>query len=158
MENDVSKFQGHVNSDELLQLVIFNLGIEEFGVDIMKVQEIIRLPEITRIPKSPDYIKGVINLRGKIIVVMDLDKRFGMATKEMTDESRIIVVDIEGTIIGMVVDSVSEVIRLLAKNVDPTPEIITHKINANYLKGVGKMDDRLLILLDLENIINETAA
>ncbi|TGC09514.1 chemotaxis protein CheW [Methanolobus halotolerans] len=158
MENDINKFQEHVNTNELIQLVIFNLGLEEFGVDIMKVQEIIRLPEITRIPRSPDYIKGVINLRGKIIVVMDLDRRFGLPAKEITDESRIIVVDVEGTIIGMVVDSVSEVIRLLATNVDPTPEIIMQKINAAYLKGVGKMDERLLILLDLENIINETAA
>ena len=157
MENETDKFQGH-NSDELLQLVIFNLGLEEFGVDIMKVQEIIRLPEITRIPKSPEYIKGVINLRGKIIVVMDLDKRFGLPTQEITEESRIVVVDINGTIVGMVVDSVSEVIRLVASNVDPTPEIITQKINADYLKGVGKMDERLLILLNLENIVNETAA
>ncbi|MBN2111452.1 MAG: purine-binding chemotaxis protein CheW [Methanosarcinaceae archaeon] len=157
MENEADKFHGH-NSDELLQLVIFNLGAEEFGVDIMKVQEIIRLPEITRIPRSPDYIKGVINLRGKIIVVMDLDQRFGLPSKKMTEETRIVVVDIDGTIVGMVVDSVSEVIRLVASNVDPTPEIITQKINADYLKGVGKMDDRLLILLNLENIINETAS
>ena len=157
MENEADKFQVQ-NTDELIQLVIFNLGLEEFGVDIMKVQEIIRLPEITRIPKSPDYIKGVINLRGKIIVVMDLDKRFGLPSKEITDESRIVVVDIDGTIVGMVVDSVSEVIRLIASNVDATPEIITQKINADYLKGVGKMDDRLLILLNLENIVNETAA
>ncbi|WP_406657513.1 chemotaxis protein CheW [Methanolobus sp. ZRKC2] len=157
MENETDTFQGH-NSDELIQLVIFNLGLEEFGVDIMKVQEIIRLPEITRIPKSPDYIKGVINLRGKIIVVMDLDQRFGLPSKEITEESRIVVVDIEGTIVGMVVDSVSEVIRLVSSNVDPTPEIITQKINADYLKGVGKMDDRLLILLNLENIVSETAA
>jgi len=158
MENEANNFQEHVNTDDLLQLVIFNLGMEEFGVDIMKVQEIIRLPEITRIPRSPDYIKGVINLRGKIIVVMDLDKRFGLPSKEITDETRIIVVDVDGTIIGMVVDSVSEVIRLLNTNVDPTPDIINQKINADYLKGVGKIDERLLILLNLDSIINETAA
>ncbi|KXS42530.1 chemotaxis protein CheW [Methanolobus zinderi] len=158
MENEANNFQEHVNTDDLLQLVIFNLGMEEFGVDIMKVQEIIRLPEITRIPRSPDYIKGVINLRGKIIVVMDLDKRFGLPSKEITDETRIIVVDVEGTIIGMVVDSVSEVIRLLNTNVDPTPDIINQKINADYLKGVGKIDERLLILLNLDSIINETAS
>ncbi|WP_407356153.1 chemotaxis protein CheW [Methanolobus sp. WCC5] len=143
--------------EDLHQLVIFNLGVEEFGVNIMQVQEIIRMPEITRIPRSPDYVKGVINLRGKIIVVMDLDKRFGMASKELTEESRIVVVDIGGTIVGLVVDSVSEVIRLQGSNIDKTPEIITQKINAEYLKGVGKLDDRLLILLDLENIVNETA-
>lgn len=144
--------------DDLHQLVIFNLGVEEFGVNIMQVQEIIRMPDITRIPRSPEYVKGVINLRGKIIVVMDLDRRFGMNETEMTDDSRIVVVDINGTIIGLVVDSVSEVIRLKGSNIEQTPEIITQKINAEYLKGVGKMEDRLLILLNLENIITETAA
>ncbi|WMW24925.1 chemotaxis protein CheW [Methanolobus sediminis] len=155
---NVSESYANNIDDELHQLVIFNLGVEEFGVNIMQVQEIIRMPDITRIPRSPDYIKGVINLRGKIIVVMDLDRRFGMKETEMTDESRIVVVDIEGTIIGLVVDSVSEVIRLKGSNIEHTPEIITQKINADYLKGVGKMEDRLLILLNLENIITETAA
>ncbi len=144
--------------NDLNQLVVFNLGVEEFGVNIMQVQEIIRMPDITRIPRSPEYIKGVINLRGKIIVVMDLDKRFGMTENELTDDSRIVVVDINGTIVGLVVDSVSEVIRLKSSNIEQTPEIITQKINAEYLTGVGKVDDRLLILLDLENIVTETAA
>jgi purine-binding chemotaxis protein CheW len=146
------------NSDDLLQLVIFKLGTEEFGINIMQVQEIIRIPEITRIPRSPDYIKGVINLRGKIIVVMNLDSRFHMSSNVLTDESRIIVVDIEGNTVGIVVDSVSEVIRMDGANVDPTPEIISQTINAEYLKGVGKIDDRMLILLDLENVLSETAA
>lgn len=157
MTDEVTQFQD-INSEDLLQLVIFRLGTEEFGVDIMQVQEIIRMPEITRIPKSPDYIKGVINLRGKIIVVMDLDSRFRMTSNELTDESRIIVVDIDGTVVGMVVDSVSEVIRMSGANVDQTPEIITQKINAEYLKGVGKIDDRMLILLNLEHVLTESAA
>jgi purine-binding chemotaxis protein CheW len=156
--SDVSENYANNIDDDLHQLVIFNLGVEEFGVNIMQVQEIIRMPDITRIPRSPEYVKGVINLRGKIIVVMDLDRRFGMNETEMTDESRIVVVDIDGTIIGLVVDSVSEVIRLKGSNIEQTPEIITQKINAEYLKGVGKMDDRLLILLNLENILTETAA
>jgi purine-binding chemotaxis protein CheW len=156
--SDVSESYVDNIDDDLHQLVVFNLGVEEFGVNIMQVQEIIRMPDITRIPRSPEYVKGVINLRGKIIVVMDLDRRFGMNETEMTDESRIVVVDINGTIIGLVVDSVSEVIRLKASNIEQTPEIITQKINAEYLKGVGKMDERLLILLNLENIITETAA
>ncbi|WMW22811.1 chemotaxis protein CheW [Methanolobus mangrovi] len=156
MANVNERFQDNIDED-LHQLVIFNLGLEEFGVNIMQVQEIIRMPEITRIPRSPDYIKGVINLRGKIIVVMDLDKRFGMSQKELTDESRVVVVDIEGTVIGLVVDSVSEVIRLQGSNIEQTPEIISQKINAEFLKGVGKLEDRLLILLDLQNIINESA-
>ncbi|WP_319507783.1 chemotaxis protein CheW [uncultured Methanolobus sp.] len=156
MANVNERFQDNIDED-LHQLVIFNLGLEEFGVNIMQVQEIIRMPEITRIPRSPDYVKGVINLRGKIIVVMDLDKRFGMPQKERTDESRVVVVDIEGTVIGLVVDSVSEVIRLQGSSIEQTPEIISQKINAEFLKGVGKLEDRLLILLDLQNIINESA-
>ncbi len=156
MANDLQQ-SNETNANELSQLVVFSLGSEEFGVDIMKVQEIIRLPDITRIPRSPEHIKGVINLRGKIIVVMDLDKRFGLPSNGLTEESRIIVTDIEGTVVGMVVDSVSEVIRLQTANIDAAPEIITQSINAGYLKGVGKLDDRLLILLDLGNIINETA-
>ena len=155
---NVSESYANNIDDDLHQLVVFNLGVEEFGVNIMQVQEIIRMPDITRIPRSPEYVKGVINLRGKIIVVMDLDNSFGMNETEMTEESRIVVVDINGTIIGLVVDSVSEVIRLKGSNIEHTPEIITQKINADYLKGVGKMDDRLLILLNLENIITETAA
>jgi purine-binding chemotaxis protein CheW len=129
---NVSESYANNIDDDLHQLVVFNLGVEEFGVNIMQVQEIIRMPDITRIPRSPEYVKGVINLRGKIIVVMDLDKRFGMNETEMTEESRIVVVDINGTIIGLVVDSVSEVIRLKGSNIEHTPEIITQKINAGY--------------------------
>ncbi len=157
MTEEVTQFQDS-NAKDLLQLVIFKLGTEEFAVDIMQVQEIIRIPEITRIPKSPEYIKGVINIRGKIIVVMDLDSRFNMNKNEITDESRIIVVDIDGTVAGIVVDSVSEVIRMDGENVDDTPEVIAQKINADYLKGVGKIDDRMLILLNLEHILSEAAA
>lgn len=156
MANVNETFQDNIDED-LHQLVVFSLGLEEFAVNIMQVQEIIRIPEITRIPRSPDYVKGVINIRGKIIVVMDLDKRFGMSQKDMTDESRVVVVDIDGTVIGLVVDSVSEVIRLQGSNIDQTPEVIAQMISAEYLKGVGKLEDRLLILLDLENIISETA-
>jgi purine-binding chemotaxis protein CheW len=157
MTDEVTQFQNS-NSDDLLQLVVFKLGTEEFGVDIMQVQEIIRMPDLTRIPKSPSYIKGVINLRGKIIVVMSLDNKFHMNSNELTDESRIIVVDIDGTVAGMVVDSVSEVIRMSGSNVDDAPEIISQKINAEYLKGVGKLDDRMLILLNMEHVLSETAS
>ncbi|SFM25712.1 chemotaxis protein CheW [Methanolobus profundi] len=157
MANENDSYADNID-DDLNQLVIFSLGVEEFGINIMQVQEIIRMPEITRIPRSPEYVKGVINLRGKIIVVMDLDKRFGMSTQEITDESRIVVVDIDGTIVGLVVDSVSEVIRLNSSSIEQTPEIISQKINAEYLNGVGKLEDRLLILLNLKNIVSETAA
>lgn len=143
------------SAGDLLQLVIFQLGVEEFGVEIMQVQEIIRMPDITRIPQSPEYVEGVINLRGKIIVVINLDTRFGLEFKELDDNSRIIIVEVGDSVVGMIVDSVSEVLRLPAANVEPAPEIIKAKIHADYLKGVGKLDDRLLILLDLEKVLTE---
>ena len=142
-------------SDDLLQLVVFQLGGEEFGVEIMQVQEIIRMPDITRIPQSPDYVEGVINLRGKIIVVVNLDTKFDLHSKELDDDSRIVIVEVSNNVIGMIVDSVSEVMRLSASNVEPAPDIISTKVKADYLKGVGKLDERLLILLDLERVLNE---
>jgi purine-binding chemotaxis protein CheW len=143
------------STDDLLQLVIFQLGGEEFGVEIMQVQEIIRMPDITRIPQSPEYVEGVINLRGKIIVVINLDNRFELHSKERDDDSRIVIVEVGDNVVGMIVDSVSEVLRLSTSNVEPAPEIISAKIKADYLKGVGKLDDRLLILLDLERVLSD---
>lgn len=154
MTQDIS-LHNEESADDLLQLVIFQLGGEEFGVEIMQVQEIIRMPDITRIPQSPEFVEGVINLRGKIIVVINLDTRFGLDLKELDENSRIIIVEVGETVVGMIVDSVSEVLRLPTTNVEPAPEIIKAKIHADYLKGVGKLDDRLLILLDLEKVLSE---
>ncbi len=152
-----TELKKETHSEELLQLVIFQLGEEEFGLDIMQVQEIIRIPEITRMPHSPDYVKGVINLRGKIITVINLDTRFGMEQKAHDDNSRIIVAELDENVVGMVVDSVSEVLRLPSSTMEPVPEIISSKINANYLKGVGKLKDRMLILLDITKVVTEDA-
>lgn len=154
MSEDVS-IHNVESADDLLQLVIFQLGGEEFGVEIMQVQEIIRMPDITRIPQSPEYVEGVINLRGKIIVVINLDTKFDLHSKKIDDDSRIIIVEVGDNVVGMVVDSVSEVLRLSTSNVEPAPEIISAKIKADYLKGVGKLDDRLLILLDLERVLSD---
>ena len=139
--------------DELLQLVSFNIGDEEFGVDILKVQEINRMVEITKVPQAPHYVEGVINLRGKVIPIVDLRKRFNLEVKEYDKNTRIVVVDIEGAIIGMVVDSVSEVLRLPSDTIEPPPEIVTG-VNSEYIKGVAKLEDRLLIFLDLSKVID----
>lgn len=144
------------NENEELQLVVFQLGGEEFGVDIMSVQEIIKMTNITRIPQAPPYVRGVINLRGKIIVVVDLDMRLDITGKEEADEnSRIIVVEINDLVVGMMVDSVSEVMRLPKSNIEPAPPVIAAKIGAEYLQGVGKVGDRLLILLDLKKVLTD---
>ncbi|MGB8216915.1 MAG: chemotaxis protein CheW [Candidatus Methanoperedens sp.] len=140
-------------SGDELQLVVFNIGKEEFGVEITRVQEIIRMTSITGIPQAPDYIRGIINLRGRIIVVLNLNVIMGMETKEQDDNTRIIVANIDETVMGFIVDSVSEVIRLPEKNVEPAPAVIAGKIGTEYVMGVGKMDDRLLILLDLDRML-----
>jgi purine-binding chemotaxis protein CheW len=143
---------GLASSGEL-QLVSFNIGTEEFGVDILKVQEINRMVEITRVPQAPHYVEGVINLRGKVIPIVDLRKRFGLELKEHDKNTRIVVVDIGGNIMGMIVDSVSEVLRLPSSTIEPPPEIVTG-VNSEYIKGVAKLEDRLLIFLDLSRVID----
>ncbi|PWB56805.1 MAG: chemotaxis protein CheW [Candidatus Methanoperedenaceae archaeon] len=141
-------------SGEELQLVVFNIGTEEFGVEIMNVQEIIRMTNITKIPQASGYVKGIINLRGKIIVVINLNVIMGMESKEQNENTRIIVADIGEAVMGFVVDSVSEVIRLPENSVEPAPAVIANKIGTEYVRGVGKMEDRLLILLDLDKILS----
>lgn len=140
---------------DLLQLVIFRLGEEEFGVDIMAVQEIIKMPAITVIPQAPEYVAGVINLRGRIIVVISLGKKFDIQSCDKNDEYKVIVVELENQIIGMMVDSVSEVLRIPSSSVDAAPDIIRSGVSSNYMQGVGKLDDRLLILLDLRNVLSD---
>ena len=140
------------NQGELLQLVSFNLGEEEFGLDILMVQEINRMLNITKVPKSPEFVEGVINLRGRVIPIINLRKRFAMADKEHDKQTRIVVVNIENKIIGLVVDAVSEVLRLPADTIEPPPPMVSG-IESEYIKGVGKLDNKLLILLDLDKLL-----
>jgi purine-binding chemotaxis protein CheW len=141
---------GAVN--ELLQLVSFKIGDEEFGVDILKVQEINRMLDVTQVPNAPAYVDGVINLRGKVIPIMDLRSRFGMARRERDKNSRIVVVELNGKIVGFVVDSVNEVLRIPKSVTEPPPALVAG-INTEYITAVGKLDDRLLILLDLDKVL-----
>jgi purine-binding chemotaxis protein CheW len=140
--------------DELLQLVSFEIGEEEFGVDILKVQEINRMIAVTQVPNTPSYVDGVINLRGKVIPVVDLRSRLGMERKEHDKNTRIIVVELRGQIIGFVVDAVSEVLRIPKSVTEPPPSIVAG-IQAEYITAIGKLEDRLLILLDLERILHD---
>lgn len=142
-------------SEENLHLVTFELSGEVFGVDIMQVSEVIPVPRITRIPQAPECIKGLINLRGKILVVIDLNKRLGFSSKETDSLSRIIIVEVKDTVIGMLVNSVKEVMNLPLSSIQPSPEMIKSKINAEYLTGVGKVGIRLLILLNLARVLGE---
>jgi purine-binding chemotaxis protein CheW len=141
-------------TEELLQLVSFTIGQEEFGLDIQTIQEINRMVEITRVPNSPDFVSGVINLRGKVIPVIDLRKRFGFPAKESDKNTRIIVVELGNSVVGFVVDAVREVIRIPKSVTEPPPPIIAG-IGSEYVTAVGKLEDRLLILLDLEHLLQE---
>jgi len=144
--------KGHL--DDLIQLVSFRLGQEEFGIDILKVQEINRMVEITKVPQAPHYCEGVINLRGKVIPVVDLRKKFDMETAEWDKNTRIIVCDVNGNVVGLIVDAVEEVLRVQSSTIEPPPEIITSAA-CDYIKGVAKMEKRLLIFLDITKIANE---
>ncbi|MBE9503915.1 MAG: protein phosphatase CheZ [Proteobacteria bacterium] len=141
------------SEERILQLVSFNLGSEEFAVDILKIQEINRMTEITKVPRSPEFVDGVINLRGKVIPVIDLRKRFGLPEQEHGKNTRIVVMDIQRKIVGFVVDSVSEVLRISSATVEATPPMVSG-IDSEYIRGVGKLDDRLLILLDVNKMLS----
>lgn len=136
------------DGETIHHLVTFNLGKEEYGVDIESVQEIIRASDITPVPGAPGHVRGVINLRGKIIPVVDMRKRFGLAVAEAGDAQRIVVVELGEKRIGMLVDRVSQVMKVPSGIVEEIPEEAT-TMDEHYIKGVGKMDGRLVIILDL---------
>lgn len=135
------------------QLVVFELANEVYGVDISRVQEIIRMTTITRLPRAPEFVEGVINLRGKVIPVVDLKKRFGLEQGERTKSSRIVVVDVGDHVIGMVVDAVSEVLRVPTEAVEPPSPVVT-TIESDYIRGIAKVEGRLIILLDLDRVLS----
>ncbi len=149
---DISSSAGLMS--EILQLVTFRLGNEDYAVNILKVQEINRMKEITRVPNTPQYVEGVINLRGKVIPVINLRGKFGLNDKESDTQSRIMIMDIQGITMGIVVDAVSEVLRIPANIVEPTPPMASN-ISTEYIKGIAKLEDRLIILLDMDMLVGK---
>jgi purine-binding chemotaxis protein CheW len=139
-----------------LQLVSFRLGQEEYGVEIIKVQEIILLGEITRVPQTPPFIRGLINLRSTVIPVVDLRLRFNMPEQTPTEETRIMIVNVSGKTIGLIVDAVNEVLRVSHENIAPPPPTVSG-MGKEYLTGLAKLEKRLLILLDLDRILMDPA-
>ena len=139
-----------------LHLVTFRVGTELFGVPIAKVQEIVRVPAIARIPQAPEFVEGVINLRGRVITVIDMHKRLNRtASCEENDrdkKSRILVVEVEGRLVGVIVDEVREVIKLQPEQVEAAPPMVAGLSN-QYINGVGKLTDDLLVLVDIEKIL-----
>ena len=154
MHNVSSKAKaGNAPTSEQLQLVSFTVGDELFAVDILRVQEINRMMSLTKVPQSPPGVEGVINLRGRIIPVLDLRVQFGFPKSEQSEHTRIIVIEVKGSTIGFVVDSVREVMRINSNIVEPSPQMGT-SIDSSYVSGVAKLDDQLLILLELENLLS----
>jgi len=143
----------HAVAGAEMQLVVFELGDESYAVDISRVQDINRMQEITEIPHAPESVVGVINLRGRVIPVIDLRKRFGLPDAVHTKDTRIVVVHLEGNLIGVIVDAVSQVLRIPADIVEP-PSPVLAGVDSRYLRGIAKLDDRLVILLDLDFVLS----
>lgn len=137
------------------QLVVFKLADETYGVEISQVHEIIRMQDITKVPRTADFIEGVINLRGNVIPVIDLRKRFLFQEREDTSSTRIIIIEVENYTVGMIVDSVLEVAIVTTDSIEPPSNIITD-IDSDYLLGVCKMPDKLIILLDLSKVLTSS--
>ena len=139
---------------EEVQLVVFRLRDEEFGLPINQVTRIVRVPEITKVPEAPGFIEGVINLRGDVIAVIDLARQFELpAIAERPASSRIIVAEIGGKPIGLLVDEVPELVRIAKDDIDPPPEILQTKVKKEFISGVGKLKERLLILIEADKLL-----
>ncbi len=142
----------NADAEETKPYVIFKLGDEEFGVGMMNIKEIIKIPTITRVPHSADFIEGVINLRGSLATVINLRKRFDLEPKEIDADSRIIIAEFEDNPVGMLVDA-AEVLMISVTDIDATAKNVTAGISKEYQMGVGKIENRQIILLDLKQVL-----
>jgi purine-binding chemotaxis protein CheW len=141
-----------------MQLVIFNLSKEQYGLPITKVQDINRMMDITVMPSVPDFVEGIINLRGKIIPVVDLRKRLALPYSEYTNDTRIIVVQIREELVGIIVDSVAEVARIPFKNIEPPPATFANDVDVRHVLGVGKRDNSLITIINIDQIMTDKEA
>jgi purine-binding chemotaxis protein CheW len=141
------------NTSDVKQLISFTVGSEEYGLELLRVKEVIRMRQITWLPKAPACVKGIINLRGDVIPIVDLRERFGLVAQEQTATTRVIVVQVEGRMVGMVVDSASQVVRILADQFEPPPTIVGVEAR-EFVKAVAKLGDRLIITVDVDRILS----
>ena len=140
--------------DSEMQLVAFRVGQEEFGVDGKKVEGVISLVDITRMPRSPEFVEGIINLRGQIIAVVDLAARLGVEAPERGPATRIVVVEAQDVKVGLIVDS-PEVININREDIEASPALVAGDIESSFIKGVVKLGDRLLILLEVDRVLSD---
>ncbi|MBF0397428.1 MAG: purine-binding chemotaxis protein CheW [Desulfobacterales bacterium] len=154
MTNDsLNEQKNFAKNKDFIQVVTFKLHTEEYAIEITKVKEIIWFKGVTRIPQVPEFIEGIINLRGNIIPVIDLRKRFNLSKAERNDQTRIMITRMETKIIGLIVDSVSEVMKINKSQIQEPPETIA-SLAGEYLLGIGKVKDRMITLLDIEKILS----
>ncbi len=137
-----------------VQLVIFDLGDEEYGVDIMQVKEIVNYKEPIKVPNTPSFIEGIINLRSEIIPIINLKKRFNITGETIGEQTRIIVMNIDSKKVGFIVDNASEVISIATENIEPAPDIVVG-VDRKYIIGIAKSDERIIIILELDKLFNE---
>lgn len=140
--------------DPVLQWVTFQLGDEVYGVNVMQVQEVLRITEIAPVPGAPDYVLGIINLRGNVVTVLDTRKRFGMSPHEVDDAARILIIESAENVVGILVDSVSEVVYLRASEIEPAPNVGNEE-SSRFIQGVCNRNEELLILVDLNKLLTE---
>ena len=142
--------------DELIQLVSFMLADEEYGVEVLKVREIIRMPTITKMPNVPQHVEGIINLRGKVIPIISMRRRFGLMENVNNNHTRIIIMDVVGSLTGFIVDSVSEVIRIHDSEIQPPPSLVLSSgIGQEFITGVYNHAERLLIIMDIDRMFSD---
>lgn len=141
-------------NDPVLQWVTFQLEDETYGMNVMQVQEVLRITEIAPVPGAPDYVLGIINLRGNVVTVIDTRRRFGLKSKQPDDMSRIIVVEVDGNVIGMLVDSVAEVVYLHQSQIETAPNV-SNDDSSRFIQGVSSQEDKLLILVDVDKFLTE---
>ncbi|WP_290610989.1 chemotaxis protein CheW [Arsukibacterium sp. UBA3155] len=155
MSNNQVKTTGKKESTDLVfQWVTFRLQEETYGINVMQVQEVLRYTEIAPVPGAPGYVMGIINLRGNVVTVIDTRARFGLEAGDVTDNSRIVIIEAERQVIGILVDSVAEVVYLKQSEVDTAPNVGTDE-SARFIQGVSNREGELLILVDLNKLLND---
>lgn len=144
----------NINDDEVLQWVTFKLDSETYGINVMQVQEVLRYSEIAPVPGAPLYVLGIINLRGNVVTVIDTRSRFGLESSEITDSTRVVIIESEKQVIGILVDSVAEVVYLRASEIDVAPNVGNDE-SAKFIQGVSNREGELLILVDLNKLLSD---
>jgi purine-binding chemotaxis protein CheW len=141
-------------NDMVIQWVTFRLDNEVYGIDVMQVQEVLRVSEIAPVPGAPNYVLGIINLRGNVVTVIDTRIRFGLSQNEIDDSSRIVIIESDGNVVGVLVDSVAEVVDLKRSEIESSPNVGNDE-SSRYIQGVATVNEQLLILVDINKLLSE---